>query len=135
MAAQEKTKAQLLEENERLRAELDAMRLQASAPAGTRDSLREERYRAILSDIEYGFYEVDLAGNITFCNASMCGMLGYKTSEIMGMNYRAFMDGEAKRGSSRSSTVCTEAANPKRISITNASARMAPVSPSRCRSR
>ncbi len=97
MAASEKTRAQLIEENERLRAELDALRLQTSAPAGTRDSLREERYRAILNDIEYGFYEVDLAGNITFCNASMCGMLGYKTSEIMGTNYRAFMDGEGEK--------------------------------------
>ena len=97
MADTKWTKAQLLEENERLRAELDVMRLQARAPAGTRDSLREERYRAILNEIEDGFYEVDLAGNFTFCNASMCGMLGYKTSEIMGMNYRAFMDGEGEK--------------------------------------
>jgi PAS domain S-box-containing protein len=97
MTASEKTKAKLVEENERLRAELDAMRLQASAPAGTRDSLREERYRAILNEIEDGFYEVDLAGYFTFCNASMCGMLGYKASEIMGMNYRSFMDGEGEK--------------------------------------
>jgi len=97
MAASEKTKAQVLEENERLRAELDVMRLQRGTPAGTRDSLREERYRAILNEIEEGFYEVDLAGNFTFCNSAMCGMLGYKTSKIMGMNYRAFMDGKGEK--------------------------------------
>jgi PAS domain S-box-containing protein len=97
MAAMEKTKTQLLEENERLSAELDAMRLQTGAPADTRDSLREERYHAILNEIEDGFYEVDLTGSFTFCNAAMCRMLGYNTSEIMGMNYRAFMDGEDER--------------------------------------
>ena len=97
MAAPEKTKAQLLEENERMRAELDLMRLHVGATAGTRDVLREERYRAILNDIEDGYYEVDLAGNFTFCNAAMCGMIGYKTREIMGMNYRVFMDGEGEK--------------------------------------
>jgi len=97
MAATEQTKAQVLEENERLRAELEAIRLQAGAPARPRDIFREERYLAILNEIEEGFYEVDLAGNFTFCNASMCKMIGYKIREIMGMNYRAFMDGEGEK--------------------------------------
>jgi len=36
----------------------------------------EEKYRTILESIEDGYYEVDLAGNFTFFNASMCRILG-----------------------------------------------------------
>jgi len=32
----------------------------------------EEKYRTILEKIEDGYYEVDLAGNFTFFNDSMC---------------------------------------------------------------
>ncbi|MFX1517215.1 MAG: PAS domain-containing protein, partial [Promethearchaeota archaeon] len=57
-----------------------------------------ERYRTILETIEEGYYEVDLAGNFTFFNDSICEILGYSRAEIMGMNYRQYMDEEtAKR--------------------------------------
>jgi PAS domain S-box-containing protein len=94
MAGMEKTKAQLIEENERLQRELNALSRPETDPAGPRDILREERYRAILNDIEDGYYEVDLAGGFTFCNTAMCRMLGYSLSEMPGMHYRAYMDGE-----------------------------------------
>lgn len=97
MAAREETKSRLFEENRRLRAELDAMRLHANAPAGSRDSIREQRYRTILNEIEEGFYEVDLEGSFTFCNASMCKMIGYRPGQVLGMNYRTFMDGEGEK--------------------------------------
>ena len=46
-----------------------------------------------------GYYEVDLAGNFTFFNAAMSRMLGYAPSKLVGMNYRAYLDGEdAKEG-------------------------------------
>jgi PAS domain S-box-containing protein len=93
MAGTEKTTAQLIEENERLQRELNALRRPGTEPGGPRDILREERYRAILNDIEDGYYEVDLAGSFTFCNEAMCRMLGYKSSKMLGMNYRAYMDG------------------------------------------
>src|SRR4030042_523160 len=32
----------------------------------------EERYRTILDEIEEGYYEVDIAGNITFENKAAC---------------------------------------------------------------
>lgn len=52
----------------------------------------EEKYRSILENIEEGFFEVDLAGNLTFFNHSTCQLLGYKREELLGMNYRQYTD-------------------------------------------
>jgi PAS domain S-box-containing protein len=54
----------------------------------------EEKYRTILQSIEEGYYEVDLAGNLTFFNDSLCEHLGYSSDELMGMNNRQFMNAE-----------------------------------------
>jgi PAS domain S-box-containing protein len=54
----------------------------------------EERYRSILDNIEEGYFEVDLAGNFTFFNDSLCRELGYSQEEMMGMNNRQYMDKE-----------------------------------------
>jgi PAS domain S-box-containing protein len=54
----------------------------------------EEKYRSILESIEDGYYEVDIAGNFTFFNDSMCRILGYSKDELMGMNNRQYMDEE-----------------------------------------
>ncbi len=54
----------------------------------------EERYRTILENIEDGYYEVDIAGNFTFFNDSLCRILGYTRDELMGMNNRQYMDKE-----------------------------------------
>jgi len=50
----------------------------------------EERYRTILENIEDGYHEVDLGGNFTFFNDSLCRSLGYSRDEMMGMNFRVF---------------------------------------------
>ena len=52
----------------------------------------EEKYRNILKNIDDGYYEVDIAGNFTFFNDSMCRMLGYPRDELIGMNNREYMD-------------------------------------------
>jgi PAS domain S-box-containing protein len=52
----------------------------------------EEKHRTILENMEEGYYEVDLKGNFTFFNESMCTILGFSRNELMGMNYRAYMD-------------------------------------------
>ncbi len=57
-------------------------------------SISEEKYRNILESIEDGYYEVDLAGNFTFFNPSMCTILGYASEEMTGMNNRVYMDSE-----------------------------------------
>ena len=51
----------------------------------------EEKYRTILHSIEEGYYEVDLAGNLTFFNDSLRRHLGYSKNELMGMNNRQYM--------------------------------------------
>ncbi len=57
----------------------------------------EEKYRNILENIEDGYYEVDLAGNLTFFNDSMCRLYGYSKDELMGMNYRQYADKETAK--------------------------------------
>jgi PAS domain S-box-containing protein len=54
----------------------------------------EEKYRTILENIEDGYYEVDLAGNLTFFNDSLCRILGYPKEELMGMNNQQYADKE-----------------------------------------
>jgi PAS domain S-box-containing protein len=54
----------------------------------------EERYRSILETIREGYFEVDLAGNFTFFNDSICRILGYSKEEVMGMNNRQYTDKE-----------------------------------------
>jgi len=84
----------------------------AGAPVGFRGVIRditsrrkaeealkenEEKYRTILESIEEGYYEVDIAGNITFVNDSLCTILGYPRDEIIGINNRKYMDEENAR--------------------------------------
>ncbi|OGN92917.1 MAG: hypothetical protein A2Z75_07370 [Chloroflexi bacterium RBG_13_50_10] len=56
------------------------------------DALRqsEERYRTILKEIADSYFEVDLAGNLTFVNDATCHNLRYSREELLGMNYRDF---------------------------------------------
>ena len=63
------------------------------------NQLREstEKYKAILETIEEGYYEVDLTGNFTFFNDSICNILGYSRPELEGMNYRHYMDDETAK--------------------------------------
>jgi PAS domain S-box-containing protein len=48
----------------------------------------ENKYRTILKYIREGYSEIDLAGNFTFFNNSICRFFGYSKEELMGMNYR-----------------------------------------------
>ncbi len=54
----------------------------------------EEKFRTILESIEDGYYEVDITGNFTLINESMCSILGYSEDELIGMNNREFMNEE-----------------------------------------
>ncbi len=60
------------------------------------DALREseEKYGTICANIEDGYYEIDLAGNFTFFNDSLCKILGYSRDELMGLNNRKYTTGE-----------------------------------------
>ena len=50
----------------------------------------EEKYRTILESMEEGYYEVDLAGSLTFVNDSFCRIWGYPRHELIGMNNRDY---------------------------------------------
>lgn len=53
-------------------------------------ALRE--FRSIIETTPDGYYEVDLDGNFTFFNDSMCIILGYSRQEISKMNQRQSLD-------------------------------------------
>ncbi len=73
--------------NERLEWKI---RMYREAEASLRQS--EERYRAMLENIEECFYEADLLGNLVFFNDALCRMLGYSKEELLAMNFRDFME-------------------------------------------
>ena len=74
----------------------DCILLDISEQKIAEESLREseEKYRTILESIEDGYYELDIAGNFTFFNDSLCNIFGYSNDELMGMNNRQYTDEE-----------------------------------------
>lgn len=54
----------------------------------------EEKYRTILETIEEGYYEVNIIGDLTFINDTLCKVLLYSKDELTGMNNRQFTDKE-----------------------------------------
>ncbi len=54
----------------------------------------EERYRTILEEMEEGYFETDLVGNLTFINEAGCRHLGYPRQELIGINNRVYADEE-----------------------------------------
>lgn len=57
----------------------------------------EERYRTIVETMQEGYYENDLAGNLTFVNQAMADFLGYSKEEMIGMNYRDYTPAESQK--------------------------------------
>jgi len=58
----------------------------------------EQRSIAVIEDIEEGYFEMDLAGNIVFANEPLCRISGYSKDRFLGMNNREYTDSEtAKR--------------------------------------
>jgi diguanylate cyclase (GGDEF)-like protein/PAS domain S-box-containing protein len=49
-------------------------------------------YRDIIENIQDGIFEVDIAGNLTFFNDSVCRVLGYSRKDLTGVNYKKFTD-------------------------------------------
>lgn len=54
----------------------------------------EEKYRSILESIEDGYFEVDLAGNITFFNDAFCSIFLSSPERLTGLSYKKVMDEE-----------------------------------------
>lgn len=62
----------------------------AAAETALRES--EEKFRKIIETAPDGYCEVDMDGNFTFFNDSMCTILGYTREELATMNQRKSMD-------------------------------------------
>jgi len=75
----------------------------------------EEKYRTILKSIEEGYYEVDMAGNLTFFNDSICKMLGYSRDELLGMNNREYTDKKTAKKSYKVFNKIYKTGKPKNI--------------------
>jgi len=59
---------------------------------------KEERYRTLLENMEEGYFEVDLKGNFTFVNDSLCKMFHASSkNELIGLNNKEYMDKETAR--------------------------------------
>ncbi|MFC1533993.1 PAS domain S-box protein [Thermodesulfobacteriota bacterium] len=52
---------------------------------------RNKKYRSILDNIEEGYYELDLAGNYTFCNKTVCTFMGLSDDELVGRKALDFL--------------------------------------------
>ena len=72
----------------------------------------EEKYRTILENIQEGYFEIDLAGNFTFFNDSVCHICGYPREELMGMNYRKYTEKEVAKKVSKSFNDIYKTGNP-----------------------
>lgn len=51
-----------------------------------------ERDQSILENIEDGYFETDMKGNLAFFNKALAKNLGYAEAELSGMNFRTFSD-------------------------------------------
>lgn len=54
-----------------------------------------KRYETILDDVDVQLGEMDFKGNVTFINDAGCRIWGLPREEIMGLNYRSYMDESA----------------------------------------
>jgi two-component system, NtrC family, response regulator HydG len=49
-----------------------------------------EKYQKILEEIQDGYFESDINGDITFCNSAFCKILGYSREELLSPNPETF---------------------------------------------
>ena len=98
-----KTKKEPIEELKTLQQRISELEKSNTDLSAEIDRLQDSQgtYRAIAEDLAEGYFELDLAGNFTFFNDSMCGMLDYSPEELMGTNNREYTTPETARRMSR----------------------------------
>jgi PAS domain S-box-containing protein len=64
------------------------------APESGVDALhdREGQYQSIFEYLEEGYFEVDLKGKYTFVNIALCKNYGASRDDLIGLNYKVYMD-------------------------------------------
>ena len=51
-----------------------------------------EEYRQLFENMQDGYYECNLYGEIAFLNKTACDIFGYDRNDLIGLKYRKFMD-------------------------------------------
>ena len=85
-----KTKAELIKEIKSLHARIEGAADAASMDLRVRPML-ENDYHTVFEQIDDGYWEVDLAGSITFFNEGMARITGFSPDEMIGLSYRNYM--------------------------------------------
>ena len=95
----ESLRQRLKEQNEELADSKKVLKEEIFKRWRAEEALREseEKNKRLLESFEDGYFEVDLAGNLTFFNESLCRMVGYTPQEMMGMNNRQYMSPETSK--------------------------------------
>lgn len=52
----------------------------------------KNRYRIALEEIEDGIGEIDISGKVLFCNNSFIKIYGYPSDELIGLDFREYLD-------------------------------------------
>jgi PAS domain S-box-containing protein len=85
----EERTGQLMQSNRQLELQIQE---RGRIEAALRES--EEKYRAIIENIEEAYYEVDLHGTFTFLNQSTTKILGLDKEDLLSHNFREFLNEE-----------------------------------------
>ena len=96
MKTHEKNKEDLVSEVMDLRRQVAELQWEDTEHRRAEEALRqsEERYRSIIEDMQDGFYEMDLKGNLTYLNEALCTLHKRSRQELLGTNNRDYMDAE-----------------------------------------
>ncbi|MFX1322658.1 MAG: PAS domain S-box protein [Promethearchaeota archaeon] len=57
----------------------------------------EETFKAILNNIKEGYFEVDLKGNLSYFNDTLCNLTGFSKDKLLGLNYKYLTDEENRK--------------------------------------
>jgi len=57
----------------------------------------ENKFLQLLETIKECYFEIDLKGNFTYFNDSLCKLTGYSKKELLGLNYKYITDEENKK--------------------------------------
>ncbi len=85
--------ARVIESLELIKAEVDEL-FRTRTATETALRLNEERYRTILDSIVDGYYEINLRGQVMFCNDALLRIFGYPRSEVDELDAIALLAAE-----------------------------------------
>ena len=76
---------------------------------------KEEKYRTIFDNIQEGYFETDLEGNLTFFSDPFCKILGYPRKQLLGMNTRYYITSETAKKMTHITTRLKQTGGPENV--------------------